>query len=92
MGNEKDARELINENLTDEEMQDLMASYKKELAHVYKMASAKKAALVRRNLPYIKAELEKCRVGRKARSGDIKETIVVLETGEIGLPENVDPA
>ena len=59
MGNEKDARELINENLTDEEMQDLMASYKKELAHVYKMASAKKAALVRRNLPYIKAELEK---------------------------------
>ena len=57
MGNEKDARELINENLTDEEMQDLMASYKKELAHVYKMASA---ALVRRNLPYIKAELEKC--------------------------------
>lgn len=60
MGNEKDARELINENLTDEEMQDLMASYKKELAHVYKMASAKKAALVRRNLPYIKAELEKC--------------------------------
>ena len=29
MGNEKDARELINENLTDEEMQDLMASYKK---------------------------------------------------------------
>ena len=53
MGNEKDARELINENLTDEE-------YKKELAHVYKMASAKKAALVRRNLPYIKAELEKC--------------------------------
>lgn len=60
MGNEKDARELINENLTDEEMQDLMASYKKELAHAYKMASAKKAALVRRNLPYIKAELEKC--------------------------------
>lgn len=45
MGNEKDARELINENLTDEEMQDLMASYKKELAHVYKMASAKKRPL-----------------------------------------------
>lgn len=66
MGNEKDARELINENLTDEEMQDLMASYKKELAHVYKMASAKKAALVRRNLPYIKAELEK-RPGNERR-------------------------
>ena len=38
-----------------------------------------------------KAELEKCRVGRKARTGDLKETIVVLETGTIGLPESVDP-
>ena len=52
MGNEKDARELINENLTDEEMQDLMASYKKELAHVYKMARKKSGPCQKKSAVY----------------------------------------
>lgn len=33
---------LEDRELTEEELQEFMASYKKELAHIYKMASAKK--------------------------------------------------
>ena len=60
MGNEKDARELINENLTDEEISLVKELIERGDEVEIRMASAKKAALVRRNLPYIKAELEKC--------------------------------
>lgn len=33
------------------------------------------------------AELEKCRVGRKARAADLQETVVVLQTGDLTLPD-----
>lgn len=44
--------------LTEEELQEFMASYKKELAHIYKMASAKKAFMARQKIPNLKAALE----------------------------------
>ena len=37
-----------------------MASYKKELARIYKMSSAKKAFMVRQKLPNLKMALEEC--------------------------------
>ena len=46
--------------LTEEELQEFMASYKKELAHIYKMASAKKAFMARQQLPNLKEELKEC--------------------------------
>ena len=36
------------------------ASYKKELARIYKMSSAKKAFMVRQKLPNLKMALEEC--------------------------------
>ncbi len=38
----KPVSEMDEQELTAEELQKFMASYKKELAHIYKMASAKK--------------------------------------------------
>lgn len=46
--------------LTEEELQEFMASYKKELAHIYKMASAKKASMARQKIPNLKTALEEC--------------------------------
>ena len=46
--------------LTEEELQEFMASYKKELAHIYKMASAKKAFMARQQLPNLKEALKEC--------------------------------
>ena len=46
--------------LTEEELQEFMASYKKELAHIYKMASAKKAVMARQKIPNLKTALEEC--------------------------------
>ena len=46
--------------LTEEELQEFMASYKKELAHIYRMASAKKAFIARQKLPNLKMALEEC--------------------------------
>lgn len=46
--------------LTEEELQEFMASYKKELAHIYKMASAKKAFMTRQKIPNLKTALEEC--------------------------------
>ena len=46
--------------LTEEELKEFMASYKKELAHIYKMASAKKAFMARQQLPNLKEALEEC--------------------------------
>lgn len=46
--------------LTEEELQEFMASYKKELAHIYKMASAKKAFMVRQKISNLKTALEEC--------------------------------
>ena len=48
------------QELTEEELQEFMASYKKELARIYKMASAKKAFMARQKLPNLKMALEEC--------------------------------
>ena len=45
------------QELSPEELAEFMASYKKELAHIYKMSSAKKSFLVRQKL---KMALEEC--------------------------------
>ena len=51
---------LEDRELTEEELQEFMASYKKELALIYKMASAKKAFLARQKLPHLKEALDEC--------------------------------
>lgn len=51
---------LEEKELTEEELQEFMASYKKELAHIYKMASAKKAFMARQKIPNLKTALEEC--------------------------------
>ena len=48
------------QELTEEELQAFMASYKKELARIYKMTSAKKAFMTRQKLPNLKIALEEC--------------------------------
>lgn len=59
-----DKNEMIDapeeKELTEEELQEFMASYKKELAHIYKMASAKKAFMARQKIPNLKTALEEC--------------------------------
>ena len=55
MDEEKEMTEL-----TDEELQEFMASYKKELAHIYRMNSAKKVFMTRQKLPNLKMALEEC--------------------------------
>ena len=45
------------QELSPEELAEFMASYKKELAHIYKMSSAKKSFLVRQKLPNLKIAL-----------------------------------
>lgn len=41
---------LEQEELTEEELAELMKEYKKELAHVYKVSAAKRALLLRRGM------------------------------------------
>lgn len=58
MDQDRENKEM--EELSEEELQEFMASYKKELAHIYKMASAKKAFLARSHMPNLKAALTQC--------------------------------
>ncbi len=60
------------EELTEEELQEFMASYKKELAHIYRMASAKKAFLTRQKLPNLKQALETCDQDMRRDIEDLK--------------------
>ncbi len=48
------------QELSPEELAEFMASYKKELARIYKMSSAKKSFMVRQKLPNLKMALEEC--------------------------------
>ena len=48
------------QDLSPEELAEFMASYKKELARIYKMSSAKKSFMVRQKLPNLKMALEEC--------------------------------
>ena len=48
------------QELSPEELAEFMASYKKELARIYKMSSAKKSFMARQKLPNLKMALEEC--------------------------------
>lgn len=50
----------VQEELSEEELAELMGEYKKELAHVYKTASAKRALLIRRKTPGLEDILRQC--------------------------------
>lgn len=50
-----------------------MASYKRELAHIYKMASAKKAFMARQHLPHLKEALEACDRDMRADIEELKQ-------------------
>lgn len=56
----KDIDKSDEEELSPEELAEFMASYKKELARIYKMASAKKAFMAGQKLPNLKMALEEC--------------------------------
>ena len=56
----EDRSKVEETEMTEEELQEFMASYKKELAHIYKMASAKKAFMARQQLPNLKEALKEC--------------------------------
>ena len=58
------------ENFSEEIPEELMSAYKQELAHIYKMASAKRALLTKRKVPNLKMALDEC--SRDMR-GDIEE-------------------
>lgn len=58
------------ENFSEEIPEELMSAYKQELAHIYKMASAKRALLIKRKVPNLKMALDEC--SRDMR-GDIEE-------------------
>ncbi|WP_444225339.1 hypothetical protein [Dialister succinatiphilus] len=59
--------------LTEEELQEFMASYKRELAHIYKMASAKKTFMARQHLPHLKEALEACDRDMRADIEELKQ-------------------
>ena len=59
--------------LTEEELQEFMASYKRELAHIYKMASAKKAFMARQKMPHLEEALEACDRDMRADIEELKQ-------------------
>lgn len=73
MDKEKMTDVLEDKELTEEELQEFMASYKKELAHIYKMASAKKAFMARQKIPNLKSALEECDRDMRQDIEDLKK-------------------
>lgn len=55
-----------------------MASYKRELAHIYKMASAKKAFMARQRLPHLKEALEACDRDMRADIEELKQNMAFI--------------
>ena len=70
--NTEDHDGMEEKELTEEELQELMASYKRELAHIYKIASAKKAFMARQKLPNLKEALEECDRDMRKDIDDLK--------------------
>ena len=48
------------EDFSEQDLEELMASYKKELARIYKLASAKKKLMAERKMPNLKSALDRC--------------------------------
>lgn len=60
------------EELSDEALAEMMAEYKKELAHIYRMAAAKRALLARRGAPGLEGLLKKCDADMRADIEELK--------------------
>lgn len=52
--------ETAQEELTDEELAQLMSNYKKELSRIYKLSSAKKASILSQKSHNVQNLLKKC--------------------------------
>ena len=48
------------ENFSKQDLEELMVSYKKELARIYKLASAKKKLIAERKMPNLKSAIDRC--------------------------------
>lgn len=48
------------EDFSEQDLEELMASYKKELARIYKLASAKKKLMAERKMPNLKSAIDRC--------------------------------
>ena len=48
------------EDFSEQDLEELMASYKKELARIYKLASAKKKLMAERKMPNLKTAIDRC--------------------------------
>ena len=51
---------LETDDFTEQDLEALMSNYKKELARIYKLASAKKKLLTERETPNLKAAIDRC--------------------------------
>lgn len=67
-----DENETKQEELTPEELAELMGAYKKELAHLYKVSSARRALLVRRKGPGLSEQIRKCDEEMRADIEELK--------------------
>ena len=61
------------EELTEEELQELFRSYKKELAHIYRTSAAKKADMCRRDPQIQNALLQDCDEDMRRNITDLKK-------------------
>lgn len=48
------------EDFSEQDLEELMAGYKKELARIYKLASAKKKLMAERKMPNLKSAIDRC--------------------------------
>ena len=48
------------ENFSKQDLEELMVGYKKELARIYKLASAKKKLIAERKMPNLKTAIDRC--------------------------------
>ncbi len=48
------------EDFSEQDLEELMAGYKKELARIYKLASAKKKLMAERKMPNLKTAIDRC--------------------------------
>lgn len=48
------------EDFSEQDLEELMAGYKKELARIYKLASAKKKLIAERKMPNLKTAIDRC--------------------------------
>lgn len=72
--NTEDSGYTPEKELTDEELADLMGAYKNELARIYRLASAKKKAILKNKTPGAKQLLVDCDRDMQADIEALKKT------------------